>query len=126
MIKQYGRDPEVKSFSQAMAFLGGKKRKKIAHNTYVEVRSGDEIALRYHETDVVRYKANGAVILNNGGWKTVTTKERLGAFSSVSIYQRKYEWFVGKVIDGVFQNLDIPFHNGMIIEADGEIKEAVS
>lgn len=114
-MKIYSREHEVKNYQQAKDFLAGKKSRRIAHNTWVELRDADTIALRYHATDVVTYKANGTVILTNGGWQTVTTKERLNAFSPVSVYQRKYEWFVGRVEDGIFKNLDIPFKNGMVL-----------
>lgn len=65
-------------------------RKKLANNTYAERRGEGKIAVVLHATDVLTYHrhspyragASGieAVVLNTGGWLTVTTKERINAF----------------------------------------------
>mgnify|MGYP003395764794 CR=1 FL=1 len=49
--------------------------RKYAHNTYLHT-DGENIAMRYHETDVAIF-APDFVELQTGGWLTSTTKERL-------------------------------------------------
>ncbi len=70
----------VTSFAQAeRAFASAKdksKGKPISTSTRV-VQRGEDYAVRYHETDVVTYKADGSIVLNTGGWLTMTTKERM-------------------------------------------------
>jgi hypothetical protein len=60
--------------------------------------SGSELVIEYHETEVV--KANDCfIILNTGGWFTVTTKTRMNQASNefslgYSVYQKKGFWYV--------------------------------
>ncbi len=59
--------------------LQGRNRlsKKYANNTYL-LRNDGYIALKYHSTEVVKFYPNGDIVLDNGGWYTSTTKERIG------------------------------------------------
>ena len=72
--------------------LGKLDRAKIAHNTYLERRSGGGIGLRLHSTDVVTWWPDGRVTLNSGGWKTATTKDRIGY--AARIHQERGQWYV--------------------------------
>lgn len=54
-------------------------RKKVANNTYLERRTDESIALVLHNTDVVTYHLDGRIVLDTGGWLTVTTKDRINA-----------------------------------------------
>ena len=54
--------------------------------------------VRYHQTDVVRFK-DESIILNTGGWFTATTKVRMNQASNqfglgFHVYQKSHEWFV--------------------------------
>ena len=86
------------SFTGADGFLGSRKAARVGHNTSVERRGDDRIAVRYHYTDVVTYNRDGSVILDNGGWATNTTRERLRSFSPVAVFQaRGREFWVPRV-----------------------------
>jgi len=56
-----------------------KDSKKLQNNTYLEKR-GENIAVRLHETDVLTYTPKDKIILNSGGWKTPTTKDRINTY----------------------------------------------
>ena len=71
----------------------GSGQKKLDHNTYA-VNRGDHVAIRLHATDVVKLYPNGDVVLNSGGWDTVTTKDRISRFSPYTIQQKKYVWSI--------------------------------
>lgn len=63
----------------------------------------------YHQTPVAVEK-DGKVYLNNGGYKTSTTKTRINRYSPHKVIQRDFEWYV--VIDGEKHE----FVNGMELE----------
>ena len=69
-------------------------------NSHVEKSPEGEVKLFYN-----------SITLNNGGWKTVTTKSRINDALPVGfyLYQQDFEWFVNTP-DGA-----LPFVNGMII-----------
>lgn len=67
-----------KNYYQACELLGGRNRRKVGHNTYLLSR-GEDVAVRYHNTDVVTFHADGTATLRNGGWNTLTTRKRFKA-----------------------------------------------
>lgn len=71
-------------------------RRRIANNTYVWRMPDASIAIRLHNTDILKFSANGAIVYRTGGWRTVTTKQRLNHFgpSHISIYQDKHNWYI--------------------------------
>jgi hypothetical protein len=97
--------------------IAGKPR-KIANNTFRYTRADGENVIRLHTTDIAVQLPDGRVKLDTGGWKSVTTKDRLnislGAFGlgAFYIYSNKGQWFVGKRPEHVDA---IPFTDGMIL-----------
>lgn len=54
--------------------------------------------IQYHSTEVVSFN-NHLIILNTGGWKTMTTKTRMNQASNqfrlgYYVYQSNFEWYV--------------------------------
>lgn len=71
-----------------------------------------------HATDVVTYRPDGSAELNSGGWRTVTTKERINTFSPARVYSDKGRWYVA-IGAGWDRAERVPFEDGMHINADG-------
>lgn len=104
------------SYADAESKLGKRDSKKLANNTYLHRvlfhESGREtLAVRLHNTDVVLIHKDGSYTLNSGGWRTVTTKDRINTYSPASVYQSNNIWYVG--------NGDI-FTDGMKVDGDGK------
>lgn len=91
---------------------GDKSTKKVANNTYLKRYEDGVIALRLHQTDIIQYKPNGTIILNSGGWKTVTTKARMNEYlpRQYGILQEKGVWYVA-LSNGY--NKDMLYSDGM-------------
>lgn len=79
------------------------------------IRTADkETIVRYHSTDVVQF-TDKEIILNSGGWKTVTTKARMNQTSNqfdlgFVVYQQKGDWFVD------FKGKTINFEDNMVLK----------
>ncbi len=92
---------------------------KTATNVYREidpVNGIENTCIRYHSTVVVKFNRN-VIVLNSGGWRTVTTKLRMNQASSefglgFSVYQKDYEWFVR----ANWMGGDLPFSDGMTLQ----------
>jgi len=77
-------------------------RRKLANNTYLEIRTPDwqsapygegiDYAVRLHGTDVVTLHPDGSYTLDSGGWQTPTTKERINRFAPVAVWAVKRRW----------------------------------
>lgn len=81
------------NYEKAVATLKNRPSKKVANNTYlVPVEGG--IAVKLHQTNVVTFHSDGNVTLNSGGWRTVTTKERINRYSPARVYSEGGVWFV--------------------------------
>lgn len=70
-----------------------KRSKPYANNTRVEKRDEDTYILRLHATDIATFHRDGRVTLNSGGWRTVTTMDRLRAVTS-HLYSERGQWYV--------------------------------
>lgn len=70
-----------------------KQSKPVANNTRVERRNEDTYALRLHATDIATFHRDGRIEINSGGWRTVTTKDRLGAVTR-HVYSERGTWYV--------------------------------
>ena len=100
----------LRSYAEAEAFLGGKQSRKVAHNTWVELRTAG-ITIRFHVTDIVLYlESTGSVVLSSGGWRTTTTKRRLNCFSPFQVWQRNFDWFID------VSEKPVPFVDGMLLQ----------
>lgn len=94
-------DPRIpQNWHQANTFLGKRDERKAGNNTTVERTTySDSIYVRLHSTIIVEYFGpespnHGSVLLNSGGWHSVTTKQRMNLFTHLSIYQRDFVWYV--------------------------------
>jgi hypothetical protein len=95
-----GKGGNVNSFRQADEALQGRNsaRRKLGNNTYLERRGDGSIAVKLHDTDVVTYRADGSIVLDSGGWLTVTTKDRMNEHGPQGwrVYSVRGVWFVGQ------------------------------
>tara|TARA_R110001592_G_scaffold12326_2_gene59031 strand:+ start:1852 stop:2154 length:303 start_codon:yes stop_codon:yes gene_type:complete len=72
-------------------------------NTEVMIGEGspNRRLLRLHNHIIAEMDFEGNLWINDAGWQTVTTKERLNGFPSVHIVQKNYQWFLnGEAWDG--------------------------
>jgi len=76
---------EPRSYDEAEAFLDGRDSRKLAYATVVERLSPACIAIQHHKTNIIEFWVGGDIILNTGGWQTVTTKSRLNQFTPFTI-----------------------------------------
>ena len=68
--------------------------RKLAHNTYVEQDSDGSIGVRFHTTRILTFHPEGSFTVNTGGYRSVTTKQRLNALlpSGYRIFSEQYAW----------------------------------
>lgn len=90
----------MKTFEQATEHLSKGRnpdyRPLPGRSTSLERRGANAIAVRYHATDVVTYHRDGPTVLDSGGWRTFTTKERMCEYSPAIICQVNGIWYVGR------------------------------
>lgn len=92
------------------------KGKVLARNTWRFETADNVVHIRLHATDVVQFLPRGKVKLDSGGWKTVTTKDRINSFSPYSVYSNKGVWMVHPDSEGRAKGFNpVPFVDGMIL-----------
>lgn len=76
--------------------LNGRLSKRLQQNTYVHEEAGRKLAIRYHSTDILVLAPDGTITLYSGGWRTMSTKDRLNAYLPAGCYitQDKKIWTV--------------------------------
>lgn len=89
------------------------KGKPIANNTRLHARVWKEegcYEIRLHGNVIIRIYRTG-IELYDGGWKSMTTKNRLNQFGPVHVFQSGFDWFVTEWNT----HRPKPFMNGMVI-----------
>jgi len=91
-----------------MVHVRHKFNRKVA--TRIEQEDG-MTKIYYHETPVVSFNAD-KIVLDSGGWRTVTTKRRMNEVSrefglDFDVSQRDFRWFV------THKGKEVPFDDYM-------------
>lgn len=89
------------------------KRYKIVGNTYeFENEIGDRI-IQFYDTEIVTFKKNGDIVLNSGGYRTPTTKERMNSvLKDYYIEQSNNIWYIHRRIT----KETVPFYDGIVLK----------
>lgn len=77
---------------------------------------GDDVRIQYHWTNVVTYTPD-CMVLNTGGWHTVTTKRRINDAIGGGVYQKNYVWYI--VDAETYEH--IPFFDGIKVDYFGRV-----
>jgi len=104
----------MKAMMEGVAVKGGTKPKLVANNTIRYTRPDGAVVYRLHHTDVV-VSLNGVTELYTGGWKTITTKDRINNYSGCQIHSKRGVWYI-RIL-----NKTVPFFDGMKIDPDGTV-----
>ena len=91
------------------------KSRIIDHNTVEYYKEDGTKVIRLHLTDIITYNTDGSVTLNTGGWKTVTTKDRINKFSPFYITQHNWIWYFN------IGEKEYQFKDGITIFPDGKV-----
>jgi hypothetical protein len=97
---------------------------KIVYNNTVEYyRPNGVRVIRLHRTDILEFPVKGGVILNSGGWRTVTTKSRMNEFQQeVQVMQEKGIWYVSSTFYAAWNKEEwIPYFDGIHFSKDGKV-----
>ena len=83
------------------AALAQTRKRKLDNNTYLIVHD-DHYAIKLHNTEIVKHFPDRTEFYT-GGWKTVTTKDRMNKFSRHCISQSGGVWYLDDCVfaDGI-------------------------
>lgn len=126
-----GRNPSVRqlsaynSYEALDRFLGNRDERKIANNTTV-VRLDDidsagtrwAIAVILHNTKIITFYEGGGFTLNSGGYRTVTTKQRIRQFLP-SGWELDRNWTLHGRSEASGGNVDAEFYDGISFASHG-------
>lgn len=108
-----------KNFVEAVAVLGERYHLRLGNNTYLGLKNSDPedgyISVTLHQTEIVRFYADGRITLHTGGYRTTTTKERINQFINGRVFCYKGEWKIAhqRREDGSLNlTTAIPFEEG--------------
>lgn len=114
----------MNTYIEAAEQLGGKASRKLENNTYLHRIDEHTIAVKLHDTDVVTYYDDGRIVLNSGGWRTVTTKDRMEKYSPVWLRSFDGDWHIARHGEAGYRKTGDIFNDGVTLEvsSDGELK----
>lgn len=92
--------------------------RKLRGRSTVRYTDGDGIErIRYHDTDVLTFNADGSIILDSGGYETVTTKRRMNEYAphGFGVHQDKHVWYVSQYHGNGIHGPAIRYFDGMVL-----------
>jgi hypothetical protein len=119
----------IRNYAQADAYLGRKAERPLpGRATRIRRVNDSTIAIRYHDTDVVTYQADGSALLNTGGWRTLTTKDRMNTYGpkSVAIWQERGVWRVTVRGENGAPRYTTLFRDGLIVTPTGDLATSIN
>lgn len=93
------------------------RRRKLANNTHLIIRNDGGYGIKLHDTEVIVHYPS-SIVLNSGGWQTVTTKARMNEFSTAHVYSDGGVWMVD------WYGKEFPFADGMELYYGGTVTGA--
>lgn len=109
-------------YFRAQNFLDGRTRRKLKANTYFETTHSGRIDVIFHATHIMSIYQDNTVTLNNGGWNTVTTRQRLNQVLGMLYgYDARPRVFTtqGEAFLSEGRRTKIEFFNHMKLNSDG-------
>lgn len=112
----------ISNYEQALAYLGKKSERPLPGKATRIRKVGENVAIKYHATDIVVYQPDGTCILNSGGWHTVTTRYKLESYSTARIYAEDGLWYIAGKRDPETYDWkgSSMFYDGVVITPDGK------
>ena len=114
-----GKQLSIKDALKGVEIAPNTKPKRFEWGVVEYQTPNNETRWRYHNTDIVTLKSNGDIILNSGGYRTMTTKEKTNnilshigqrlSYRRWVIHQANGLWTVSNRQDG----LRIPYSDGL-------------
>lgn len=96
--------------------------KIVANNTFEIFGPLGDRTIRLHYTDIMVFRPDGSIFLDSGGWKTVTTKERMNRYlpGGMSLYQQDGFWYLDYHPSGwgAEGGWTVPYTDKIVIPAD--------
>ena len=93
-------------------------QKKLARNTYL-ITEGENKVVRFWNTDIIIFRPDGTTVLNSGGYRTLTTKDRLNRFSPISIGQDRGNWWMFDYTNP--DSVRTLFADGIVVDEAGTV-----
>lgn len=134
------------SYSQALELYDERRKRgildrgvKLANNTYLDWVSKNVaphgleeqpcwFAVKLHHTNVVTFYSDGSIVLDSGGWKTVTTKQRMNeairdyhSDNSWTVWSDRGVWYVSTGNWSAGTNKQWAYEDGIILHPNGTV-----
>lgn len=67
------------AYQYGLSLLNGRQSRNIGYAYRARMLPDGTVACRYHDTDIVSFRPDGSIVLDNGGWPSMTTKRKMNA-----------------------------------------------
>jgi len=106
----------LKSYIDLDQYLAKGKNKNdrpLANNTRVVRLSDSSIGIKLHNTIILTFFANDWIQFNTGGWKTITTRERMNRYQNICrLYTKKRIWYL------LLDKKEYLYQDGIVLDAN--------
>jgi len=89
---------ELTSYDDCADRLGSRDKRKLRHSVWL-VRDVADITVVHHTTPIIRYRPDGSIVLDCGGYRSVSTKANLTRYTDLAVWQKDFTWYVSDGIE---------------------------
>ena len=113
--------PTDPAYYDADRLLDKRESRKIQNHTYLKRRDSTTIAVMFWATDVVTYNQDGSISLDTGGYRTVSTRDRMDTYNPLGgvCVERGDWWYYNSSLLNNSWAMFYEFKSGMLIQPDG-------
>jgi len=90
---------ELTSYDDCVKRLDGRDSRKLRYSVYLR-RDGADIVVVHHLTTIIRYRPDGAIMLDCDGYRSTSTKANLNRYTGFSVWQKDHVWYISDSIEG--------------------------
>jgi len=100
------------TYQECLDLTKKKPTKKLENNTYLDTLEAGNFGVKLHNTYIVIVSPDETYELNSGGYRTVTTKDRINKYAPVRIWQERGIWYL--------YDREL-FYDGILVDREGNI-----
>ena len=95
------------TYEQALDKLHGKDSKKLCRSTYLVRIDENCVGIKLYNSIIIRIAKNNQYKLNDYGYKTRLTLDRINQYAPCRVFQKNWNWYIN--------DERTPFFNGVTV-----------
>jgi hypothetical protein len=88
------------TYTDVKEYTESHRSSRVGNNTTLEhgfldgqPEENRPIVMKLHGNEIIRWYPDGTIAISDGGYASVTTKQRLNQFTNARVFQKNHDWY---------------------------------